>query len=139
MLNSIIHCIELRCGIISRDIRETNQSLSMTQSEPPKKVGRPRTATPEKKLLDARARQAKARRKQKTIKVISKRLATEVNPRNRAVWLEFLAWAHDAGEDLLVGVEWEEGGGTLHFSDVASQLIGDTVDRRGMIVEISFI
>lgn len=130
---------DYRYHIVSRDIRETYQGIDMTKKDPLKRVGRPKTATPEKKLLDARARQAKARRKQKTIKVISKQLATAVKPRNRAVWLEFLAWAHDVGEDLLVGVEWEAGGGTLHFSDVASQLIGDTVDRRGSIVEISFI
>ncbi len=104
-----------------------------------KKVGRPRSSSPDKKRSDSRARQIKARRKQRKIKAIGEFLVTQVEPKSRQVWLEFLAWALDYGENLLVNVEWEGGGGTRHFSDLADQLIGDTEDRRGIIKSISFI
>jgi len=38
--------------------------------------------------------------------------------------LAFLAWAHDCGDDLLVGVEFEGGGRTMRFCEIADLLLG---------------
>lgn len=111
----------------------------MKHSATAKQVGRPRTSSPEKKRLDAKNRQAKARRKQKIISVISKRLAIEVTRRERDVWLEFLAWAHDCGDNLLVSVEWDLGGGTRKFSELSAQLIEEELCDKGEVVRLSFI
>lgn len=98
--------------------------------------GRPKTSTAEKRQDDTRARQAKFRRKQRLIAAISKRLLAS-NRLDREAWLEFLAYAVGAGENLYVGVEWERGGTTRYFSDLVDELIGDAINPEGAIVGIS--
>jgi len=111
----------------------------MTEATPPKHVGRPRTSSPEKKREDARLRQQRARRKQRIIKLVSQRLLT-ARYAERQAWLEFLAWAHDCGEDLLVGVEWDGGGSTRRFSVIAEQLLGEREEKDwGEVVSIALI
>jgi|GEM_PF-3134064 len=98
--------------------RESRDNKNLNEPITPKKRGRPITANAEKKREDARLRQQRARRKQKLVKLFSFRLVGAKSA-DRPVWLAFLAWAHDCGDDLLVGVEFEGGGRTMRFSEIA--------------------
>lgn len=106
-----------------------------------KRVGRPRTASAQKKREDNKARQARFRRNQRLIKIIAERLLT-AKGQHRAGWLEFLAFAIGCGEDHYVGVEWENGGTSKYFSQLAEELLGEKESPAslhgsyGAIVEI---
>lgn len=100
--------------------------------------GRPATSTPEKKREQAKARKQKFDRKQKLIRLISARLL-DVKAVDRQIWLEFLAWAMECGDDLLVGVEWEHGGSTRKFSDIAAEELGEKPGAgKGKLQSLSF-
>lgn len=95
-----------------------------------KRVGRPKTASREKKREDGKARQAKFRRRQRLVKIIANRLLS-AREQQRQGWLEFLAYAMDCGEDLYVAVEWENGGTSKRFSEIAEELLGEKPSPEG--------
>lgn len=105
-----------------------------------KPIGRPKTATLEKKASDNRARQAKFRRKQRLVKLIAEKLI-KLKDNERGVWLEFLAYAMACGNNHYVSVEWERGGSTAYFSEIAQELLGETPSKfsYGSILSIKFI